>query len=168
LRALNLHSGIHPRHPKPLSRVGRHHTDPDWAMQYESILLCLYMQCVVCRSKRFARRLYFANTGRSREHARFFNVTDGSRLRWHLPQTRPCVCLWRDVQRKSVRGGREVVQIASSLAAVPRAIFDFQRFDSFRLATWSVTFASTLTDLMPHCTLVALATPCPCHTPTAR
>jgi hypothetical protein len=53
-----------------------------------------------------------------------------------------------------VAGG--VVQIASSLAAVPPAIFDFQRFYSFGLATWCVTFASTSSDLMPHRILVAL------------
>jgi hypothetical protein len=48
------------------------------------------------------------------------------------------------------------VQIASSVAAVPPAIFDFQRFYSFGLATWCVTFASTSSDLMPHRIPVAL------------
>ena len=43
-----------------------------------------------------------------------------------------CVFVARSPQNGRVRGGRGVVQIASSFAAVPPAVFDFLRIYSLR------------------------------------
>jgi hypothetical protein len=53
----------------------------------------------------------------------------GLRLRWHLPSTRTCVCLWQDSPKKVGAWWQGRCADRKFCAA---AIFDFQRIYSLR------------------------------------